>query len=75
MRSAKRRKSVSARIVDGRIVIRMPQWMTKKQEAEYVTDLVAKLERQNTARTIDLPRRAASWPSGTTCPSPSRSSG
>ncbi|MGQ0431841.1 MAG: M48 metallopeptidase family protein [Microthrixaceae bacterium] len=58
VRSAKRRKSVSARIVDGRIVIRMPQWMTKAQEAEYVTELVAKLERQNTATTVDLPRRA-----------------
>lgn len=59
VRSAKRRKSVSARIVDGKIVIRMPQWMSKAQEAAYVTDLVAKLERQHTAETVDLPRRAA----------------
>ena len=58
VRSAKRRKSVSARVVDGRIVVRMPQWMTKAQEAEYVTSLVAKLERQHTAQVIDLPRRA-----------------
>jgi predicted metal-dependent hydrolase len=58
VRSAKRRKSVSARIVDGRIVVRMPQWMTKAQEAEYVTALVAKLERQQSAETVDLPRRA-----------------
>ncbi|MEX2294546.1 MAG: M48 family metallopeptidase [Acidimicrobiales bacterium] len=58
VRSAKLRKSVSARIVDGKIVIRMPQWMTKAQEAEYVTDLVAKLDRQNQAETVDLPRRA-----------------
>lgn len=59
VRSSQRRKSVSARIVDGKIVIRMPHWMTKAQEAEYVTDLVAKLERQHTADTVDLPRRAA----------------
>lgn len=58
VRSKKRRKSVSARVVDGRIVVRMPQWMTKAQEAEYVTSLVAKLERQHTAQVIDLPRRA-----------------
>jgi predicted metal-dependent hydrolase len=58
VRSAKRRKSVSARVVDGRIVVRMPQWMSKAQEAEYVTSLVAKLERQRTAQTVDLPRRA-----------------
>jgi len=58
VRSSKRRKSVSARIVDGRIVIRMPQWMTKAQEREYVESLVAKLVRQHTATTVDLPARA-----------------
>ena len=58
VRSAKRRKSVSARIVDGRIVIRMPQWMTKKQEREYVESLVAKLVRQHEAKQVDLPARA-----------------
>jgi len=58
VRSSKRRKSVSARIVDGRIVVRMPQWMTKAQEVEYVEAMVAKLVRQHTARTVDLTRRA-----------------
>lgn len=58
VRSAKRRKSVSARVVDGRIVVRMPQWMSKAQEAEYVTSLVARLERQRSAQTVDLRRRA-----------------
>lgn len=58
VRSAKRRKSVSARVVDGRIVVRMPQWMTKAQEAEYVTSLVAKLQRQHAAEEVDLERRA-----------------
>ncbi|MET0902596.1 MAG: YgjP-like metallopeptidase domain-containing protein [Acidimicrobiales bacterium] len=58
VRSAKRRKSVSARIVDGRIVIRMPQWMTKAQEREYIDSLVAKLVRQHTAKAVDLPSRA-----------------
>jgi predicted metal-dependent hydrolase len=58
VRSSKRRKSVSARIVDGRIVIRMPQWMSKAQEREYVESLVAKLVRQHTAQGVDLPNRA-----------------
>jgi predicted metal-dependent hydrolase len=58
VRSANRRKSVSARIVDGRIVIRMPTWMSKAQEREYVTSLVAKLERQHSAKAVDLPERA-----------------
>ena len=59
VRSAKRRKSVSARIVGGRIVIRMPQWMSKAQEREYVDSLVAKLVRQHTATSVDLPARAS----------------
>jgi len=59
VRSAKRRKSVSARVVDGKIVVRMPQWMSKAQEAEYVAALVAKLERQQTATEVDLAKRAA----------------
>jgi predicted metal-dependent hydrolase len=59
IRSAKRRKSVSARVIDGRIVVRMPQWMTKAQEAEYVEAMVAKLVRQHTAKTVDLTARAA----------------
>lgn len=58
IRSSKRRKSVSARIVDGRIVVRMPQWMTKAQEAEYVDAMVAKLVRQHTAQRVDLTTRA-----------------
>lgn len=58
VRSAKRRKSVSARIVDGRIVVRMPQWMTKAQEATYVESMVAKLTRQHTAKAVDLTARA-----------------
>jgi hypothetical protein len=58
VRSSKRRKSVSARIVDGRIVIRMPQWMSKAQEREYVESLVAKLVRQHTAQAVDLSVRA-----------------
>jgi predicted metal-dependent hydrolase len=58
IRSPKRRKSVSARVVDGRIVVRMPQWMTKAQEAEYVEAMVAKIVRQHTATTVDLTQRA-----------------
>jgi predicted metal-dependent hydrolase len=58
IRSKNRRKTVSARIVDGRIVIRMPHGMTKAQEAEYVKDLTAKLQRKHTAGKVDLPERA-----------------
>ena len=59
VRSANRRKTVSASIVDGRVVVRMPTWMTKAQEAEYVTALVAKLERRRRSEVVDLTARAA----------------
>jgi predicted metal-dependent hydrolase len=58
VRSSRRKKSVSARIVDGRIVVRMPQWMSKAQEADYVKDMVAKLARQQVVAEVDLPGRA-----------------
>jgi predicted metal-dependent hydrolase len=58
VRSAKRRKTVSASIVDGRVVVRMPTWMTKAQEEEYVAALVARLERKRRSETVDLAERA-----------------
>lgn len=71
VRSSKRRKSVSARIVEGRIVVRMPQWMTKAQEATYVEAMVAKLARQHTAKAVDLPTRAAELAARHGLPQPS----
>jgi predicted metal-dependent hydrolase len=59
VRSSKRRKTVSASVVDGRVVVRMPTWMTKAQEDEYVTALVAKLERRRRSEVVDLTTRAA----------------
>ena len=59
VRSSKRRKTVSATIVGGRIVVRMPTHMTKAQEDEYVAALVAKLERQRRSEAVDLTERAA----------------
>jgi predicted metal-dependent hydrolase len=58
VRSAKRRKTVSASIVGGRVVVRMPTWMSRAQEEEYVTALVAKLERRRRSEGVDLTTRA-----------------
>jgi predicted metal-dependent hydrolase len=59
IRSSKRRKTVSASIVGGKVVVRMPTFMTKAQEDEYVATLVARLERQRSSEAVDLPARAA----------------
>jgi predicted metal-dependent hydrolase len=71
VRSAKRRKTVSASIVDGRVVVRMPSFMTKAQEDEYVATLVARLERQRRSDQVDLPTRAAALARRYRLPTPS----
>src|SRR3546814_14768972 len=58
IRSSKRRKTLAARIVDGRIVVRVPAGLSADQERESVASLVARLERQREAEDVDLPARA-----------------
>jgi predicted metal-dependent hydrolase len=58
VRSAKRRKTVSAQMVDGRLRVSIPSWMSKAEEQRYVDDMVRRMTRRRTAETIDLPERA-----------------
>ena len=58
VRSAKRRKTVHARIVDGVIEVRMPARMTKADEKRYVADLVERLERREFENQVDLTQRS-----------------
>ena len=71
VRSAKRRKTVSASIVGGRVVVRMPTWMSRAQEDEYVTALVAKLERRRRSEGVDLATRARQLAKRYDLPTPS----
>jgi predicted metal-dependent hydrolase len=58
VRSARRRKTVSAREVDGVIRVSIPARMSKAEERRHVAELVARLERRRASATIDLARRA-----------------
>ena len=58
IRSDRRVKTVSARIVDGVIRVRIPSWMTSRDEAEFVSDIVDRIERQRRSNGIDLAGRA-----------------
>lgn len=60
IRSTRRKKSSAARIVDGRIEVRIPSWMSQAQEREAVDALVAKVRSKHAvARSgIDLAARA-----------------
>ena len=46
IRSARRRKTVQARIVDGRVQVRIPARMSAAEEERAVAEIVAKLDRR-----------------------------
>lgn len=58
IRSARRRKTVSAREVDGVIRVSIPARMSKAEERRHVAELVARLERRKASKDIDLEERA-----------------
>lgn len=58
VRSRRRRKTVEAQVVDGVIRVSVPASMSRSDEAVYVADLVAKLERRYRSDHIDLEARA-----------------
>ncbi len=59
IRSRKRKKTVHASVVDGRIRVHVPAWMNKADEEEHVAHLVDRLEKRYSSGHIDLARRAA----------------
>jgi predicted metal-dependent hydrolase len=59
IRSARRRKTVQARIVDGVIQVRAPARMSEAQLGRHVNALVTRLERRELAAEIDVEVRAA----------------
>ena len=58
IRSAKRKKSSAARVVDGVIEVRIPSWMSTAQEDATVAELVAKIEKKRAVNdAVDLMAR------------------
>lgn len=62
VRSARRKKTVSARIEGGVLVVNVPDWMSAREEQEWVVKMRAKLEKKATRDRLngdsDLHRRA-----------------
>ena len=60
IRSAKRRKTSSARFVDGVVEVRIPAWMDAARERETVAELVARVVRARdiAGQEVDLAERA-----------------
>lgn len=57
-RSARRHKTVQARIVDGVLEVSIPGDMTKAEERHWVEIMEARFRRRQAADSIDLPERA-----------------
>jgi hypothetical protein len=58
IRSAKRRKTAQARLVDGRLEVRIPGRASAAEEARLVEQFRGRFERSTTASGVDLARRA-----------------
>jgi hypothetical protein len=54
VRSARRRKTVSARLVGNVLEVRLPSWMSAAEEARYVEDMRRKFERRRSTDSIDV---------------------
>ena len=59
IRSAKRRKTISARKVDGVVRASIPATMTRAEEERWVAEMVRRLERSARTEGIDLAERTA----------------
>ena len=57
IRSAKRRRTAHAQLVDGEIVVRIPARMTKADEVSYVAELVERIEKREHRTELDLDAR------------------
>jgi len=58
IRSSRRQKTVSARVVDGRIRVRIPAWMSVADEQCFVADVVERIEQKRRSTGVDLEKRA-----------------
>ncbi len=59
IRSSKRKKTISARYVDGILEVTIPAWLTKAQEREWVETMSARYKRSNRNTDEDLVARTA----------------
>jgi predicted metal-dependent hydrolase len=60
IRSARRRKTVSARVVDGVLRVSVPDNLSPAEERRHVEALRRRIERRQAVELVDLSRRAAS---------------
>ena len=72
VRSARRVRTVSARLVDGVLVVRVPAGLPADQEDRYVRELAAKVARRHRSDTLDVDERARQLAGRFDLPAPAR---
>lgn len=70
VRSARRHKTVEARLVGGILRVSIPATMTRAEEAEWVGRMSERFERETLTRSIDLPQRARELAESLSLPRP-----
>jgi predicted metal-dependent hydrolase len=58
VRSARRRKTIQAREINGVLRVSIPATMTEADEAQWVAEMLRRVERRTATRLVDLDRRA-----------------
>ena len=59
VRSARRKKTIEAKVVDGVLRVYVPASLTTEEEARWVENMRARMARKVESERVDLPRRAA----------------
>lgn len=70
IRSARRKKTVQASVVDGIVRIRIPGSMSAEEEAHWVDVMRRRMEHQHRATEVNLPDRARALAAGYDLPRP-----
>lgn len=70
VRSARRRRSVGARMSGNTITVTVPTWMSAAEESEAVDEMVRRFERKTATSRVDLRARAFDLASTTLLPVP-----
>lgn len=72
VRSARRRKTVSAREVDGVVRVSIPSWMSKAEEAHWAERMLERFRRRAVEETVDLVARTNTLAARYDLPRPAR---
>jgi predicted metal-dependent hydrolase len=59
VRSARRRKTIEAKVIDGVLRVYVPDSLTPEEEARWVDEMRARIARKVETKRLDLPARAA----------------